>query len=264
MFVSKKGFFEAKLVNVSPKVPLCLMEFPFFSINVNRKNINVSEWYDENRKLQVRIKPTSNGQMTILDLDVLIFITSQLMAAKNDQIPVSKNIIFHANTFHEMTKNKGVNGPSQNKQLFLSLQRLSSTRIETNIEVNGYIENSGFNLISYNIVRNKSTKRMLHIEIKLSDWLFNSIAKKSVRTIENEYFKIKSPLLRRLYLLVDQHLYKSKVWTIGARKLHKKVGGKSEYKKFIYVLKNAGKVINIQFDINEQKKFVFRRRYNCL
>ena len=81
------------------------------------------------------------------------------------------------------------------KLLHKALKRLQGVSITTNIKTNKREQIDGFGLIdSYHIVESsKVKKRMVRLEITLSDWFYNSIVGKEVLTINRQYFRLRQP-----------------------------------------------------------------------
>jgi plasmid replication initiation protein len=76
------------------------------------------------------------------------------------------------------------------------LERLSGTRIETNITTNNKKIISEFGLIdSWSIVSESDDGRMVAVEVELSDWFYNSVLGDSVLSIDKEYFNLRKPAL---------------------------------------------------------------------
>ena len=45
----------------------------------------------------------------------------------------------------------------------------------------------------------EETGRIMHAEIQLSEWVYNSIRRKSVLTLHRDYFRLRKPIERRVY-----------------------------------------------------------------
>jgi plasmid replication initiation protein len=112
------------------------------------------------------------------------------------------------------------------KRFKIALNRLRGTTIETNIKTNGEEVIEGFGIIdSYKIVvDDRKKKRMVELEVTLSEWLYNSVIGQEVLSINNDYFRLRKPIERRIYEIARKHCGKQKQWNIGLENLHKKVG----------------------------------------
>ncbi|WP_233752735.1 replication initiator protein A [Flavilitoribacter nigricans] len=120
-----------------------------------------------------------------------------------------------------------------------ALDRLSGVKIKTNIKTNRREITERFGLIDkYTIIESSRVKkRMVRLEITLSDWFYNSIIGKEVLTINREYFRLGKALERRLYEIARKHCGKNPEWSIGLRKLKEKTGSTSHLDKFRFFIR---------------------------
>lgn len=160
-----------------------------------------------------------------------------------------------------------------------ALNRLAGTLITTNITTGKMRAAKGFGIIDSWEVVEKSPKddRMAAVEVKLSDWLFNSIKSKEVLTISREYFRLRKPLERRLYEIARKHVGNQGLWNIGIEALRNKCGStvarlrqfKGELEKIIeadtlpdfrLALTNDGKVQFYSRDVQQLAKRISKRK----
>lgn len=96
----------------------------------------------------------------------------------------------------------------------------------------------GFGLIdSWEAVRrNGWDGRLMALEIKLSDWFFNALLADELLSINRDYFRLRKPLERRLYEIGRKHCGDQPEFAIGLDKLKKKIGSRSQDKKFKFLL----------------------------
>lgn len=89
--------------------------------------------------------------------------------------------------------NRGTAGKDY-KALIEALDRLEGTRIRTNIVTGDEEQVDGFGLIDASSIRRKLglDGRLLHCEIKLSDWVFNAIKSNDVLTLHRDYFRLRN------------------------------------------------------------------------
>lgn len=221
-------FFVCDLLDAAPKGDRASMEHPVFSIST-KPDYDVRRY--EHNGNWIEINPSSRGLATVHDRDVLIFCISQLMAALNDHKPVSQKVRFKAYDLLIATNRQ--TGGEAYERLKDSLFRLSGTRIETNITTGSHEVLDGFGLIEgYRIVRETRDGRMIEVEIKLSDWIFNAIEANEVLTIHRDYFRLRKPLERRLYEIARKHCGSKAAWRIGLDLLQRKCGSKSTLFEF--------------------------------
>ena len=230
----QSDFFVCDIFDAVPKADMASMEHPIFSVSTKPDH---KERRYENGKHWVAIKPSGDGLATVHDRDILIYCISQIMAALNDGREVSQVVRFKAYDLLQAT-NRGTDGRGY-QQLRAALSRLRGTTIETNITTNDLEVLEGFGLIdSYKIVRETREGRMLDLELKLSDWVFNAIRANEVLTIHRDYFRLRKPLERRIYEIARKHCGQQKGWRIGVAKLQNKCGSASTLKEFRRLIRN--------------------------
>lgn len=227
-------FFVCDIFDAAPKGDMASMEHPVFSIST-KPDRNIRRY--ENGNIFVEVVPSVKGLATVYDRDILIFCISQAIAALNDGREVSQTVRFKAFDLLTAT-NRGTDGRGY-EQLRVAFERLSGTRIETNITTADTEILDGFGLIDrYRIVRENRDGRMQEIEVKLSDWVFNAINAREVLTLSRNYFRLRKPLERRLYEIARKHCGYKQRWAIGLPKLKEKCGSYSTDKEFKRLISN--------------------------
>ncbi|MCK5855690.1 RepB family plasmid replication initiator protein [Methylococcaceae bacterium CS1] len=218
------------------KDDMASMEHPVFSLST-KPDFRVLEY--ESNGNRIKITPSyEKGLATIHDKDVLLYIASSLVNRINKGEEPSQTVRFIAYDFLVSTNRQ--TGGKGYKILKEALGRLVGTRIETNIRTkqSRVIENFGI-LDSFKIVeKNPDNGRMVGIEVKLSDWFYNSILGKEVLTIDKEYFRLRKPTERRLYELARKHCGQQKSWCIGLETLRNKLGA-------------TAPVVKLKFNLNK-------------
>ena len=205
------------------------MEHPIFSLSTKP---DMRELHYEHNGNAIRIIPSYQGLATIHDKDVLLYVVSYLRAAMQEGREVSQRVRL---TAHDLllTTNRPTNDDAY-QRLEAALIRLRGTTIVTNIRTNDFAITEGFGLIdSWEAVRRHGmTGRLQAIEIKLSDWFFNSLLADELLSINRDYFRLRKPLERRLYEIGRKHCGEQEQWGIGLEKLKKKTGSTSADKLF--------------------------------
>lgn len=137
-----------------------------------------------------------------------------------------------------MFANRGTGGKDYDA-LCESLDRLEGTRIKTNIPTGDEGQRDSFGLIDASSVRRKfgNDGRIIWVEIKLSEWVFNAIRSKEVLTLNRDYFRLAKPVERRVYELARKHCGRQSSWPISLETLHKKSGSRSPTKRFREMIK---------------------------
>jgi len=200
------------------------MEHPIFSLST-KPDLSVREY--EHNGVKVTIAPSVLGLATIHDKDIVIYCISQLVAKLNAGAQLHRTLHLKAHDLLVST-NRNTDGRGY-EQLEAALDRLSGTRIKTNLKTNEKSIKEGFGLIdSWKVIRHSKSERMSEIQISLSDWVFNAVLGREVLTLHRDYFRLRKPLERRIYELARKHCGKQDEWSISLELLKKKCGSGSE------------------------------------
>jgi plasmid replication initiation protein len=227
-------FFVCDLLEASPKDDLGSMEHPLFTLS--KKPDTKIRLYEHNGNT-VKVVPSALGLATIFDKDILIYCVSQLVEGLNRGRNVSRTV--QVTAYDLLVATNRETGGRNYKLLEQAFQRLSGTRIFTNIKTAGRRVREGFGLIeSYRIVE-KSPKnaRMVAVEVVLSEWLFQAVCAREVLTISRDYFRLSRALERRIYELARKHCGKQLHWRVRLELLHKKSGSSGSLREFRRKLK---------------------------
>jgi plasmid replication initiation protein len=210
------------------------MEHPFFSLS---KNPDTTIRRYEHNGNYLEIVPSVKGLATIYDKDILIYCISQIMEKLKRKEPVGPRIRIRSYDLLVFT-NRGTAGP-QYDGLVKAIDRLAGTRITTNIRTGDEEQRESFGLIDAAAIRRKHglDGRLLWVDIKLSDWVFNAIRSEEVLTLHPDYFRLGKPLERRIYELARKHCGRQTTWQISLETLFKKSGSTSSIKRFRQHLK---------------------------
>ena len=223
-----QDFFICDVTDAIPKDDMGSMEHPIFSLST-KPDRSVKEY--EHNGVKITITPSVLGLATIHDKDILIYCISQLVAKLNSGLPLHKTLHLKAYDLLVST-NRNTDGRGY-EQLEAALDRLSGSRIKTNLKTNKASIKEGFGLIdSWKVVRNSKSERMSEIQISLSDWVFNAVLGREVLTLHRDYFRLRKPLERRIYELARKHCGKKDEFAISLEVLKKKCGSASEDAEF--------------------------------
>lgn len=224
----REDFFVCDIGDAIPKDDMASMEHPVFSLST-RPDRRVLRY--AHGSATIEITPSVKGLATIHDKDVLIFCISQLVAALNAGQPVGRTLELTAHDLLRATRRE-TSGDSY-RRLREAFERLSGTRIVTNIPTGETVTTSGFGLIeSWEIVRRTRSGRMVSVSVTLSDWLYRAVLSKSVLTLSRDYFALRKPLERRIYELSRKHCGRQSRWQISMKVLHHKSGSSSPLRVF--------------------------------
>jgi plasmid replication initiation protein len=230
-----RDFFIADILDWALKDDRHSMEHPMFSLS--KKPDHRMRRYEHNGHV-ITIKPGHDGMATIWDKDILIYAVSQLVEGIN-QGRKDVGPILRVTAYDLLVTTNRYSGGKNYEQLADALRRLSGTRIETDIKTNGIRQREGFGLLdSWKIIeRSPSNGRMVAIQLRLSDWLYNAVLAGEVLTLNRNYFRLPGGLERRLYELARKHCGHQTKWTISLNLLHKKSGSSSTSKEFRRIVK---------------------------
>lgn len=205
------------------------MEHPFFSLS--KKPDTAIRRY-EHKGNWLEITPSVKGLATIYDKDILIYAISQIMAKLKNGERVTQRVRINSHDLLIFT-NRGTAGKDYTA-LVEAIDRLAGTRISTNIRAGEEEQYENFGLIEAGSVRRKNglDGRLLWVEIKLSDWVFNAIRANEVLTLNRDYFRLRKPIERRIYEIARKHCGQQKEWRVSVEILHKKSGSRSSLKEF--------------------------------
>jgi len=229
-----RDFFIADILNWALKADQASMEHPFFGLS-KKPDLRIRHYEHNGNK--VTIKPGPDGIATIWDRDILIYAISQLVEAVNQGRSVSPTIRLTAYDLL-VTTNRHTGGGDYD-QLQKAFDRLAGTRISTDIRTNGIRQREGFGLIdSWKIIeKHPANGRMVAVQLRLSDWLFNAVLGREVLTLSRDYFRISGGLERRLYELARKHCGHQTKWRISLELLHRKSGTTGNMREFRRKLK---------------------------
>jgi hypothetical protein len=205
------------------------MEHPFYSLS-KKPETSIRRYEHNGNWLQ--IVPSVKGLATIYDKDILIYCISQLMEKLKRNEPVGPRVRITSYDLLVFT-NRGTAGKDYSA-LCEAIDRLAGTRITTNIRTGEEEQTDSFGLIDAASIRRKHglDGRLLWVEIKLSDWVFNAIRGQEVLTLHPDYFRLGKPLERRIYELARKHCGRQASWSISLEVLLKKSGSQSSIKRF--------------------------------
>lgn len=227
------GLFICDILDAIPKDDLASMEHPLFSL-ATKPDTRVLKY--EHRGVKIEVTPSVKGLATIFDKDLLIYCVSQMIAKRNNGQPLSQTVQLQAYDLLVWT-NRETSGDAY-RRLLESFERLSGTRITTNIKAGGEEITTGFGLIeNYRVVRHNATGRMSELQVRISDWMFKIIQSAEVLTLSRDYFRLRKPIERRIYEIARKHCGEQDEWRVSLALLHKKVGSTSTQRKFRMILR---------------------------
>lgn len=235
-----RDFFLADMFDYALKDDGASMEAPIFTLST-KPDLSVWQWQSKDGSKSVRVTPSVLGRATQKDKDVLIYVVSQLTEALNRGREDAKNRVVRFVVYDFLvTTNRGVGGDDY-RRLQESFERLSGTRITTDIRTGGQRVKHGFGVIeSWKIIEKgvAGDERMMAVEVVLSEWLYNAVQAFDVLTIHPDYFRLRKPIARRIYELARKHCGRQARWTIGLPLLLDKSGSRGSIYEFHAAIKD--------------------------
>lgn len=230
---SQGDLFLCDIANWPVKDDLASMEIPLFSLSKS-KDLRTREYTRGNKSVSIR--PSTDGAATVFDKDLLLYISSQIIAALNEGNPISKTVRINSSDFLQATCRS--NGGNQYAQIINMLRRLKGTTIETNIKTGGVQQAEGFGLIDkYQVLASEKGKGKTNAKgeiseveyvheftVTISDWLFNGLKNFETLTLDRNYFLLSQSIERRLYEIAKKHCGDKAYWKINIDLLAEKIG----------------------------------------
>lgn len=216
--------------NVAPRDAQELMAYPFFSLSKSRR-LRPIEY--RSAKLWVRVEgSTEHGLATIWDADVLIWIVSQLVEARDAGLPTSRLIC--ATPYEILTFIGRGTSVRDYERLKAALDRLQSTSVATSIRQLSARRAHRFSWINEWKEHATATGRPLGLQLIIPDWLYDGIVNAGlVLTIDASYFQLTGGIERWLYRTVRKHGGRQTGgWSFDLRHLYRKSGSAARFSDF--------------------------------
>lgn len=227
----QRDFWLADVIDIAFKDDVASMEAPVYALS-KRPDKREATWVSPDGNKKLFVFETKQGRATIFDKDILIYATSQMTAALNDGKPVSRTMRYRPYDFF-VTTNRDTGGDEYVRHK-AALERLQGTSIQTNIATGGVHITRQFSLIeSWEIIeKDEKTGRATSVAITLNEWMVNAIAGREVLTMNKDYFRLGSPMDRRLYELARKHGFTRGVWVVSWDNLYSLTGSVASMKEF--------------------------------
>ncbi|CDZ68330.1 Conserved hypothetical replication initiator and transcription repressor protein [Neorhizobium galegae bv. orientalis] len=212
------------------------MTKPFFSLSKSPR-VTPIDFSDDTSSILVEAGPV-HGMANIWDADLLIWMASQIIEARDAGLRTSRRITA---TPYQILKFIGRGTSSRDYQrLKAALNRLQSTTISTTIRQPLEGGSQRFSWINEWKELTDRNGRPQGIELFLPDWLYRAaLDDRGVLTIDRAYFDLTGGLERWLYRIVRKHGGKQRGgWRFEFRHLHQKSGSLSPFKRFAFELRD--------------------------
>ncbi len=230
---TNEDFFLANLFDFAMKDDGVSMELPLFTLST-KPDLSPWSWQSADGKRCIEVYPSIKGRATQFDKDVLIYVISQMTEALNRKRDDARKRTVRFVVYDYLVSTNRPTGGQEYKRLRHALERLVGTRITTDIRTGGKGGSSGFGIIDHWKIESKTpdNKRMIAVEVTLSEWLFNAVQAHEVLTINRDYFRLRKPLERRIYELARKHCGHQRSWPISLELLREKCGSNSNTREF--------------------------------
>jgi plasmid replication initiation protein len=207
-----------------------LMAYPFFSMAKSKRIVPIDFRAGE---ISVRVEGTAeHGLATIWDADVLIWATSQIVAARATGLRPSRRIL--ATPYEILCFTRRGTSIRDYQRLRAALDRLQSTSVLTSIRQAASRRLHRFSWINEWKERADTRDHPLGLELILPDWFYGGACDLSqVLTIPTAYFDLTGGVERWLYRLVRKHAgSQADGWRFDFRHLHRKSGSGARFSDF--------------------------------
>ena len=223
-----------------------------FSLKLDKKTLEY-EFTSKNGTI-ITIRNTNLGRATIQDADLWLYCITKMMQLIYEEKTLTRRVTFIGYDFLKRTGRVASN--SNYNQITKSLQRLASTRLETNRTIETWEIGAGIGLLdSYEYIKDRKTGKVIKIEVILPEWLFAEIVSKKITTINPQYLELK-PLEKRIYQIAKIHCRKDSFNNVfNLEYLAKKVGSFSTVELFRFKIKQMQEIQPLpDFLINYDRK----------
>jgi len=235
-----RDFFLCDMFDYALKDDGVSMEAPIFSLST-KADTSIWHWESKDSSRAITVTPSVKGRATQFDKDLLIYVVSQMTEALNRERPDAQTRVVRFRVYDYLVSTNKLTGGKEYQRLQDALERLTGTRIKTNIKTGGVRVKELFGLIESAKIVEKAPgdETMIAVEVTLSNWLFNAVQAHEVLTINPDYFRLRKPIERRLYELARKHCGDQARFVIGIELLQNKCGSQSSSKEFRRALREV-------------------------
>jgi len=213
--------FVANAFDIKAKQATDLMSRNLFSLSKQKRT---KEIHHQSADSFIRVTGSEeHGLATMHDQDILIFLISQLIHARNRGDNIGRRVWFSGYELWRFIGKQKASGKGYN-ELWAALQRLHNTHIETDLRVRHRRKQHQFTWLS-EIEQRWSNDRHIGYEVLLPEFLFDVVKQEKplVVTLDQRYFSLTSALERWLYLFSRKAAgIQTEGWTETIESLHAK------------------------------------------
>lgn len=213
---------------------LFALEFPLFALKLDKRALDYE--FTSRNGTTITLHSTTAGRATIQDADLWLYCISKMLQLIYEKDIPTRRITFTGYDFLKKTGRKPTG--SNYQQIIKSLQRLASTRLETNRTIETWEVGAGLGLLdSYDYIKDKKTGKIIKIEVVLPEWLYCEIVTKRIATINPQYLRLK-PFEKRVYQIAKIHCRQESFNNVfNLNYFAKKVGSTHKIERFRFEIK---------------------------
>lgn len=232
--------FRAFAGDLAPRDLQDLMSYPFFSLTKVKRTRPIDYHAGD---IAIRVEGTAeHGIASIWDADVLIWVASQIIEARDARIATSRLLVA---TPYEILNfiGRGTSGRDYGR-LKAAFDRLQSTTVATSIRQPVSRRLHRFSWINEWKETATAEGRPLGLELVVPDWFYASVLDSTlVLTIDRAYFRLAGGIERWLYRLARKHAGKQPDgWRFDLRHLHVRSGSLARYSDFALDLRRIVRI----------------------
>lgn len=254
-------YFALDLESYTFKEDMAGMELPLFALKGD--DHSVFSWTSADGDRFVEVAPSTKGRATQHDKDFLIFVISQMVRAMEDGRQDANSQVCRFRVYDYLKATGRGTGGKDYAEVEQALVRLQGTSFRTNVKAGRRRFKKWFSLIAEVEVVERLGRGesgwAASVQFRLSNWLYSSVVERHVLAINPAYFRIRSPIDRRLYELARKHCGKQPRYELAFATLFDKLGSTDTPRKLKYRI-NKGVTIpdyTVEY-IQETDKVVFR------
>lgn len=227
-------FFALDLESYTFKDDVAGMELPLFALKGD--DHRVFSWTSVDGDRFVEVAPSMKGRATQHDKDFLIFVISQMVRALEEGRADTGSQYCRFRVYDYLKATGRGTGGKDYADVEAALARLQGTAFRTNVKAGRRRIKKWFSLITDVEVVERTGQEdrgwPTAVQFRLSDWLYSSVIERHVLSISPAYFKIRSPIDRRLYELARKHCGKQARYELAFDTLFAKLGSTDTARKF--------------------------------
>ncbi|MDY0270430.1 replication initiator protein A [Trichloromonas sp.] len=190
----------------------------------------------------IRITPSFLGIANIDDKKVLTYIISQMAAGKNaghslskgDKSPIDWVAINTTDLYQITTGGEGSATASFRDTLKNRLQRLKGTQYEVDLKIGDEAFIGNFSFIGDFVMPKKIKGHHGKLYVQIRPWVVQMVQSWGVLTYHPDYYKIESPLKRRIYEIARFHVREKEGQGMYLQTLKDKSGSTTSLRMFRY------------------------------